>query len=94
MNEKIFLPLQAGRRFNLESEKGFALLKHGNIEVYAVMRGEGSFRQEFLTELAEGEAAFPALDEFEQIETIIYAVEDSEIEILQFENIPAPNCEI
>ena len=89
MNEKIFLPLSAGQRFNLESGKGFALLKSGKIEVYAIMRGEGSFRQEFLTELSEGEAAFPALDEFEQIETIVYAVEDSEIEILQFENISA-----
>ena len=48
MNEENFLPLAAGQRFNLESEKGFALLKRGKIEGYAVMRGEGSFRQELI----------------------------------------------
>ncbi len=86
--EKTNLQLSAGQRFKLEDTKNFALVKSGKIEIYAVMRGEGAFRQEFLAELSEGLAAFPALDDFGQIETVIFAVEDSEIEILQFEKIP------
>ena len=88
--EKIFL--SAGERFKLE--KGFAKVLSGKIEVYAIMSGEGSFRQEFLAEFEKNFAAFPAFDEFEQVETIIYAVDDSEIEILQFENVSVAELKI
>ena len=87
-NEKNFLPLVAGQRYELTGGEGFVVLTEGRVEVYAVLRGEGSFRQEFLAELKPGEAAFPALDEFGQIETIIYAVDDSRLEILQAEDLP------
>ena len=88
--EKIFL--SAGERFKLE--KGFAKVLSGRIEVYAIMSGEGSFRQEFLAEFEKNFVAFPASDEFEQVETIIYAVDDSEIEILQFENVSVAELKI
>ena len=81
--EKIFL--SAGERYKIENN--FAKVLGGKIEVYAIMSGEGSFRQEFLAEFEKNFAAFPALDEFEQVETVIYAVEDTELEILQFEEI-------
>ena len=86
--------LAAGQRFKLESEKNFVLIKNGKVEVYAIMSGKGSFRQEFLVELQENGAAFHALDEFGQVETLIYAVKDSEIEILSLEEIPAEKLKI
>lgn len=89
MNRKI---LTAGERFSLE--KGFVKILSGKIEVYALTSGAGSFRQEFLAQLAENQAAFPALDEFENIAIQIYAVEDSEIEILQFESVPLDELKI
>ena len=85
--EKNLLSLTAGQRFKLDGGKGFAKISGGKVEAYAVMSGEGSFRQEFLAELNQGEAIFPALDEFEQVDTLIYALEDSELEILQFESV-------
>ena len=90
MNKKIFL--SAGDRFKIQN--GFAKIFSGKIEVYAIMSGEGSFRQEFLAEFQKNFAAFPALDEFGQVETIIYAVEDSEIEILNFQEIPLEELKI
>ena len=90
MNNKIFL--SAGDRFKLET--GFAKIISGKVEVYAIMSGEGSFRQEFLAEFEKNFAAFPAFDEFEQVETVIYAVEDSEIEILQFNSVSTVELKI
>ena len=89
-SEKNFLSLTAGQRFKLEGGKVFARVKSGKVEAYAVMSGEGSFRQEFLAEV-DGGAIFPALDEFEQVETLIYALEDAELEILEFEAVTAEN---
>lgn len=88
--EKIFL--LAGDRIKLE--KGIAKVFSGKIEVYAMMSGEGSFRQEFLAEFEKGCAAFPALDEFEQVETVLFAMEDSEIEIVQFESVAIEELKI
>lgn len=86
--------LTAGDRFKLEDGARLALVEAGKIEVYAVTRAEGSFRQQFLCELAAGEAAFPSLDEFKQTETQIYAVEDSRIKILTFEEVERDQLKI
>lgn len=83
--EKILL---AGERIRLEDGERLALIDSGKVEVYARTRSEGSFRQQFLVELTTGGAAFPSLDEFEQTETILFAAEDSRIEILTFDEIP------
>ncbi|MBR5913928.1 MAG: NHLP bacteriocin export ABC transporter permease/ATPase subunit [Selenomonadaceae bacterium] len=83
----LLLPLPAGERFRIENGESLAIVRKGKIEVYAVTRGEGSFRQQFLAELSAGSAAFPALDEFETVDTLIYAVEDSEVEILPFDAV-------
>ena len=86
-NKEIKMPLSAGQRFVIESGKGFALVERGEVEVYAMTNGEGSFRQEFLMSSSTSNLIIPALDDFEEVETVIYAVEDSEIKILQYEDI-------
>ena len=85
MQEKIFL--SSGERYILEDFSRLAIVESGKIEVYAVTRAENSFRKQFLIELTSESAAFPSLDEFEQVEFLIFAVEDSEIKICRFEEI-------
>lgn len=80
--------LTAGDRIRLKDGERFALVDFGKIEVYAVTRADGSFRQQFLVDLEIGGAAFPSLDEFEQTETILFAVEDSQIKIFSFDEFP------
>ena len=77
----------AGERIRLPDGECLALIESGKVEVYAVTRAEGSFRQQFLVELAKDAAAFPSLDEFNQTETLIYAAEDTKINILNFDEI-------
>ncbi len=79
--------LLAGQRFKLHDEDKFVRLKSGAAEVYAVTHLKESFRQIFLMELPINGAAYPSLDEFERIDTQIYAVKDSELEILSFDEI-------
>ena len=78
----------------MEDDKIFALVVSGSIEVYAVTRAEGSFRQEFLAALTEGGAAFPTFDEFEQTFMQIYAVEDSQIKIFDFNEVSSDELKI
>ena len=81
------MKLLSGQRFKLHDEDKFVRLKSGAAEVYAVTRLKASFRQIFLMELPINGAAYPSLDEFEQIDIQIYAVQDSELEILSFNDI-------
>lgn len=81
------MKLSAGQRFKLNDENKFVRLKSGEAEVYAVTHLKESFRQIFLMELPVNGAAYPSLDEFERIDTQIYAVQDSELEILSFNEI-------
>ena len=85
LNKNILL--KAGERFRLQDGERLALIESGKVEVYAVTRAEGSFRQQFLVELTAGEAAFPSLDEFKQTETLIYTAEDTQIKILTFDEV-------
>ena len=81
------MKLLAGQRLKLHDEDKFVRLKSGVAEVYAVTHLKESFRQIFLMELPINGAAYPSLDEFERIDTQIYAVQDSELEILSFDDI-------
>lgn len=92
MNKSIVL--KAGERFRLADGERLALIEAGKVEVYAVTRAEGSFRQQFLVELTAGGAAFPSLDEFEQTETQIYAVEDTQIKIFMFDEVAPDELKI
>jgi len=76
---------EAGERFTLTQEDRFLLLTKGKVEVYAVTRSKEDFRQEYLVTLAPGEAAFPAWDEFESVDILIYNVEPSELEVRYFQ---------
>ena len=71
------MKLLAGERRDLEGQGAAYLLVSGQAEAYAVMEGGG--RRLFLTELSAGAAAFPSMDEFEEIAVEIYAVSDVEI---------------
>ena len=86
--------LMAGERIRLEDGERLALIESGRVEVYAVTRAEGSFRQQFLVELGVGEAAFPSLDEFKQTETLIFAMEDTQIKIFSFDEMSQDQLKI
>ncbi|MBQ9366093.1 MAG: hypothetical protein IJT82_09970 [Schwartzia sp.] len=83
------MKLSAGERFRLPDEQKLWRVLSGKVEVYAVTRKNTSFRQMFLTEVAEGEAAFPPCDEFNQIDMLLYATEDTEVEEVPFEKMAA-----
>lgn len=84
---KSVLELKAGERFHLTDENKFALVTAGNVEVYAATTRDVSFRQIFLMRLTEHDAAYPSLDEFEEIDIVLYAVEDSEISLIPFDEM-------
>ncbi len=86
--------LTAGDRFVLEDGERFAFVESGTVEVYAVTRADGSFRQQFLAELKTSGVAFPSLDEFGQTEMQIHAVENSRIQIFEFNEVAPENLKI
>lgn len=81
------MKLISGQRFYLKEENQFVRAISGKLEVYAVTRSGGSFRQQFLVELTAGGAAFPSLDEFGYIDFLVYAVEDSEIVLVEIDSV-------
>ncbi len=84
MNSAEEKSLRAGKRFLLENEDAFVEVLSGSMEAYAVTKGDVSFRRAFLTTFSAGDAIFPAMDEFEQIEVQLYAVEDSTFRVVPF----------
>lgn len=87
MNKKLF----AGERFLLEEDTGFWEILSGRVEVYATTQHGGSrhFHQCYLVEEGEGEAVFPALDEFGEVRMQIYATEDSELAFVPWDGTEA-----
>ena len=82
------MKLVAGQRFYLKNENQFVKAINGKLEVYAVTRNKSSFRQIFLLELAAGDVAFPSIDEFGYIDFLVYAVDDSEIDLIGIDVLP------
>ncbi len=79
------MKLNAGERIELtESNKYFRVVS-GEVEAYAVTAGDASFRQFYLSGMGAGDAAFPALDEFGEINVVLSAVEDAELEETSFD---------
>ena len=74
------MKLVAGKRFRIPDDNTYIEVVSGKVEVYAVTRKKISFRRIFLMELGPGRTAFPPMDEFEQIDILIHAVEDAELE--------------
>lgn len=81
--------LLAGQRFLLQEEEKFIQVLSGAVEVYAVTRTgeELSFRQCYLLALGAGEAAFPAMDEFDELYLQLYAKEDTEFSLCPMEEM-------
>ena len=79
------MKLNAGERLELNKDKDFVRVVSGSLEVYAITTGDVSFRQFFLMTVGEGEAVFPALDEFGEIGVVLCAVEDAELEEAAFD---------
>lgn len=79
------MKLNAGERLELNKDKNFVKVVSGSLEVYAITTGNVSFRQFFLMTVGEGEAAFPALDEFGEIGVVLCAIEDAELEEAAFD---------
>ncbi len=77
--------LSAGERLPLDNGKQFMRVVSGEVEAYAVTAGDVSFRQFYLSGLGAGDAAFPALDEFGEINVVLSAVEDAELEETAFD---------
>ena len=74
------MELEAGQRWQLTNEDCFLVVADGKVEVYAVTRDERHFRQAYLLTLGAGQAIFPAMDEFGEIDILVYAVTDSRLE--------------
>lgn len=81
------ITLSAGERVRLTKKDSFAIILSGAAEVYAVSSDKSKFRQTFLMNLKEGEAAFPAISEFNEIDTEIYALSDLAFKENAFEDI-------
>ncbi len=85
------MELQAGKRWRLKNADEYLLLQRGVIEVYAVTSGQESYRQEYLFALKAGQAVFPAFDEFEEIDILIYALEDCQLQVEKLANSSKEN---
>ena len=97
--------LYAGKRLLLERGDTLFRVVSGSVEVYTVTRQrEGadakaaednlSFRQSYLMDIAAGEMAFPAMDEFGEILIQVYATEDTEYSLYSYDEVDlAEFCE-
>lgn len=81
------MELQAGKRWRLKNEDEYLLVQQGVVEVYAVTASQESYRQEYLFPLKAGQAVFPAFDEFGEIDILIYALEDCQLQVEKLANI-------
>lgn len=80
------MELQAGKRWRLKKEDEYLLVQQGVVEVYAVTASQESYRQEYLFPLKAGQAVFPAFDEFGEIDILIYALEDCQLQVEKLAN--------
>lgn len=91
------MQVTAGQSLTLKEKTKFARVIAGKVEVYAATDYSADekipFSQMFLMELNLGEAAYPSLDEFEQVKIIIKASDKAEVELLNFDEI-APQEQI
>ena len=85
------MELQAGKRWRLKNADEYLLVQQGMIEVYAVTARQESYRQEYLFSLKVGQAVFPAFDEFGEIDILIYALEDCQLQVEKLANSSKEN---
>ena len=82
--------LLAGERLIIRNDQ-YIKVDSGRLEIYAVTKTKAPFRQLFLLEVRAGENAYPAMDEFEQINLSAYAVSDAEIRLESLDEAAAQN---
>lgn len=88
------MELPSGERLIFEGENNLIKVLSGKIEVYAVTKDAENFRQIFLMPCATGDLIFPMADDFDFIETLIYAAENSEVEKVPIKNFSAAELKL
>lgn len=83
--------LQVGQRFKLTEKNKFYRVTAGKIEVYAVTSEALSFKQKFMIERGAGQAVYPAMDEFGQMDIGVYAETEAELEELSLDSLNLAN---
>jgi len=81
------LELFSGDRLILDDTNNFVKVVSGKIEVYAVTKADKNFHQIFVMHRLSGDFIFPAADDFNLVEIMIYAAEDSELEKIPVESV-------
>lgn len=72
--------LNAGERVKITENNNFLVVQSGIAEIYAVLKENPKiFRQSLLMERREKEPIFPTYDEFERLESFVYALTDCEL---------------
>lgn len=74
------LNLYAGERHILSDGEKFLRVVSGTAEVYAVTKDRDKFHRALMTERGAGEAIFPAYDEFQQLDIVVYAATEVRLE--------------
>ena len=81
------MELFSGDRLILDDTNNFVKVVSGKIEVYAVTKADKNFHQIFVMHRLSGDFIFPAADDFNLVEIMIYAAEDSELEKIPVESV-------
>ena len=79
----------SGERYRFDDKNNFVKVTSGKVEVYVSTKDAEIFHQTFLMKRIEGEVIFSAFDDFDVIEILLYAEEDSEIEISPINSLTA-----
>lgn len=83
--------LSRGKRFILTNQSEFIKVQQGAVEVYIAGREGASRGQMFLTESSAGDAVFPSFDEFDATDIMVYALQDTELLILNRDSYVGEN---
>lgn len=83
------MKLFAGEQLRLTDNEKFLKVLSGKLKVFAITRSNASFRQIFLMDVVENDAAYPALDNMSVADIMLYAATDAEVELQPFDAVPS-----
>ena len=83
------MKLFAGEQLRLTDNEKFLKVISGKLKVFAITRSNASFRQIFLMDVVENDAAYPALDNMSVADIMLYAATDAEVELQPFDAVPS-----
>ncbi len=81
--------LDAGERYLLDDENVYIEILSGTVEAYAVSKGEVPFRRMYLMNFTPGEILSAGMDDFQQIDLQICAIEDVTFRVTPFSEMTA-----